>query len=515
MLHLKKENALNLQIWPVACCKWLLISYLCCQSLFAQRYGSIKQQFKAGSSEDNAACAILSDNTGTIYLAATVYAAGNQVSEHFGNGDIWIAALSPDGNLLWNKSLGGSYSDIPGAMKLSQGILHVVGSTGSFLSREEAGDRQRNGDAFYIALAKEDGRIESYNTFGGTESDFASLIAVSEDNKLIWGGHTFSNLNLDNTSGSGSNIWLKYQDTLINKGFTAGGNADEFPIGLTWAGSQQWVLLAQSPQNPNGICPVYKPWLMSFNDSLKSRKSILPNTQFAGRLHHGIRNQDGSFCLVGSTLSTEQNPDFWWMKLSAEGEILAEKSWGGSGTEVLHRIAQCKDGGWIMTGWSTYYQLETPDIKGGDDAWVMRMDPEGNVEWYKTLGGPNNERGVDVMEYLPGVFYMVADKQVSDASDKRTLWIVRLEEEECDVPDLNPKWKVHGPSVFVGQYIQFSAGTEERISCVWDFGDGTTSKEPNPMKKYYRKGNYEVTLTVKGSGDCNKIIKLTDSIQVN
>jgi hypothetical protein len=121
---------------------------------------------------------------------------------------------------------------------------------------------------------------------------------------------------------------------------------------------------------------------------------------------------------------------------------------------------------------------------------------------------------MDVIEYMPGTFYVLADKQLSDVSDSSTLWLIRLDEEECDVPELSPVWKVHGSSVFVGQYVQFSLGTEDRISCLWDFGDGTTSKESNPMKKYYRKGSYEVTLTLKGSGGCSKILKIPEVIEV-
>jgi len=516
MLHLKKEKGLNLPTLPVVFYKFLLIVSCCFYSLQAQRFATLKQQFKFGGAEDNRAHTLLSDAQGNLFVASTVFAAGAQVSEHFGGADIWIAALDASGKITWERSLGGSYSDVPGAALLHNGSLHVVGASGSFLPREEAGDRQRNGDAFYVALNAVNGSIEKYQTFGGSESDFASVLAVTAGNNILWGGHSFSSLALSNHSGIGANIWMQYLDTTLQQGFTAGGNADEFPIGLFATNENQWMLIAQSPltSSAGAACPTYKPWFMSFNDSLKARKSILPNTRFSGRLHHAIRNEDGTFCLVGSTNTIESNPDFWWLKIAQNGEILAEKTWGGNGTEVLNRIAQCKDGGWVISGWSTYYNLEDLNIKGGDDVRVLRLDPEGNLEWEKSIGGPGNERGMDVIEYMPGTFYVLADKQISDMSDNSTLWLIRLDEEECDVPELSPAWKVHGSSVFVGQYIQFSLGTEDRISCLWDFGDGTTSKESNPMKKYYRKGSFEVTLTLKGNGGCSKVMKIPEMIEV-
>ncbi|RPJ78092.1 MAG: PKD domain-containing protein, partial [Alphaproteobacteria bacterium] len=41
--------------------------------------------------------------------------------------------------------------------------------------------------------------------------------------------------------------------------------------------------------------------------------------------------------------------------------------------------------------------------------------------------------------------------------------------------------------------------TGNATSWSWDFGDGTTSNERNPVHKYTAAGNYNVTLTVSNS----------------
>ena len=48
------------------------------------------------------------------------------------------------------------------------------------------------------------------------------------------------------------------------------------------------------------------------------------------------------------------------------------------------------------------------------------------------------------------------------------------------------------------QFTELSHG-QEPMSYYWDFGDGTTSTEPNPSHQFTQVGNYEVTLTVGNS----------------
>lgn len=45
--------------------------------------------------------------------------------------------------------------------------------------------------------------------------------------------------------------------------------------------------------------------------------------------------------------------------------------------------------------------------------------------------------------------------------------------------------------------IQFSADMGEKVSPVWNFGDGTTSNEHNPEHEYQTPGEYNVTLTAE------------------
>jgi PKD repeat protein/glucose/arabinose dehydrogenase/type 1 glutamine amidotransferase len=62
----------------------------------------------------------------------------------------------------------------------------------------------------------------------------------------------------------------------------------------------------------------------------------------------------------------------------------------------------------------------------------------------------------------------------------------------ADTPGPDPQWQATGNP----REIQFDIGASGGVSYQWDFGDGETSTEPNPVHTYAEDGPKEVTLTV-------------------
>jgi hypothetical protein len=63
---------------------------------------------------------------------------------------------------------------------------------------------------------------------------------------------------------------------------------------------------------------------------------------------------------------------------------------------------------------------------------------------------------------------------------------------------------------FQGSNIQFlgtsswDSDGEEIVSYEWDFGDGTTSRRADPIKRYDENGVYEISLTIEAGGEYSK-----------
>jgi gliding motility-associated-like protein len=50
---------------------------------------------------------------------------------------------------------------------------------------------------------------------------------------------------------------------------------------------------------------------------------------------------------------------------------------------------------------------------------------------------------------------------------------------------------------------------------LWDFGDGSSSTDPNPVHNYTSFGNFNVTLTVTNAGGCSATVTVADFVQIS
>jgi PKD repeat protein len=66
----------------------------------------------------------------------------------------------------------------------------------------------------------------------------------------------------------------------------------------------------------------------------------------------------------------------------------------------------------------------------------------------------------------------------------------------------------------VENQVFFRNSSEDAFSYLWDFGDGSSSTEPNPIHSYNRSGSYEVTLNTS-NGSCAVASAQTVTVIVN
>ncbi|MDE6397505.1 MAG: PKD domain-containing protein [Muribaculaceae bacterium] len=82
--------------------------------------------------------------------------------------------------------------------------------------------------------------------------------------------------------------------------------------------------------------------------------------------------------------------------------------------------------------------------------------------------------------------------------------------------DVDFNYNVDGDQYILDYYvvstIKFNNTSAKSGSIRWDFGDGETSTEPNPLHKYAKAGIYEVTLTIDGVGSKTSPILIYDIV---
>jgi hypothetical protein len=151
------------------------------------------------------------------------------------------------------------------------------------------------------------------------------------------------------------------------------------------------------------------------------------------------QTSDGGFIVTGSTRSFGAGDyDVWVIKLSAQGDIVWQKTYGGRGGDYPGDIEQTKDGGYIVAGTTSSFG------EGSYDLWVLKLDENGTVVWDKTYGGKDEEnkyfRHIPIKQTSDGGFIVVGSTKSFGAGDD-DLWVLRLD------PNGSIEWqKTYGTS---------------------------------------------------------------------
>jgi hypothetical protein len=132
------------------------------------------------------------------------------------------------------------------------------------------------------------------------------------------------------------------------------------------------------------------------------------------------QTNDGGYIVAGETASFGAgNYDCWILKLSQTGTIEWQKTYGGSGEDYAFSIEQTTDGGYIAVGVTSSFGA------GAEDAWVLKLDSDGNIQWQQTYGGSSKDYAWFIQQTSDGG-YIIGGETYSfgDASDNG--WILKL-----------------------------------------------------------------------------------------
>lgn len=151
---------------------------------------------------------------------------------------------------------------------------------------------------------------------------------------------------------------------------------------------------------------------------------------------------DGSIFVMGNTGSadgdvtgTQGIQDIWLVKLSAQGTLLWQHTYGGSGSEnAIAPLRQTPDGGFLFHGLTTSNDGDVTDLNGpgAQDHWIVKLDAAGDIEWNRTLGGSEAEYGINVLPtpdggYVVNFAYVRSnDGDVVNNHGGDDLWLVKL-----------------------------------------------------------------------------------------
>lgn len=129
-----------------------------------------------------------------------------------------------------------------------------------------------------------------------------------------------------------------------------------------------------------------------------------------------IPASDGGIMIAGYCASNDGEfagmlhgqDDIFLMRLDAQGKCILKRTYGGSNIDRCNAIAATLDGGWILTGRT---RSTDGDFQGMgvriEDAFVLKVDSNGEIVWRKVYGGSRVERGTSIVATADGGYVLL------------------------------------------------------------------------------------------------------------
>ncbi|MFC0603587.1 hypothetical protein ACFFGA_03410 [Winogradskyella pulchriflava] len=326
-----------------------------------------------GGSADDRGSSIIQTLDGGYAILGYSFSDDGDVFNNAGLQDFWLAKLNTNGNILWQKSFGyqGADSGISVIQTNDQGylitgILDVTASGGEGNSSRTA-NRHAGGNYWAIKL-NPSGELMWSRYFGGNFTDTPNGIVETEDNGFIIVGSSDSD------------------DTDISANI---GTYDFWVIRISTTGDLVWE--------------------KSFGGSQIDEARAI------------VKTEDGNYLIAGDTRSNDINvtsnkgaADLWLIKITPNGNLLWEKTIGGTNFDVSRAMVKSQNSGFILSGSSRSNDIDVDENKGQNDAWILKVDTSGNLIWETTIGGSNIDFSYGVAELNDGSIIAVGDSTSSD-----------------------------------------------------------------------------------------------------
>ncbi len=316
----------------------------------------------------------------------------------------FVPTYKSEPTLEWQKTFGGEEDDVGYSVMLtSDGGYIVCGYTLSYGSG--------NTDVYLIKV-NSNGEKAWEKTYGGTKADSGYMIQSTADGGYIIIGETqsFSKVPYDNdswlikTDANGNQQW----NTTFSYGFPDWGwsvqqtQDNGYIVTSSYAGGRGREIILTKTDSTGGEL-----WYKTFGgDSDKGISSVQ-------------QTSDGGYIIIGDQLVFEKGMDIWLIKTNAKGNIMWERTFGGSGYDTAYSVKQTADEGFIIVGKTESYG------EGKADIWLLKTDLAGYEVWNQTFGYKYNDCGYSIQITPDGGYVIAGEKSLTTGN--ADVWVIKTD----------------------------------------------------------------------------------------
>jgi len=409
-----------------------------------------------GGSAADAPNQIIQTSTGGYVIAGYSASADGDVTGHHGGYDYWIVKLSSSGNLIWQKSLGGTNSEQARSIVECNDGGYAIAGTSSSNDGDVTGNHGQSD--YWIVKLSPNGNLVWQKSFGGSNEDYASSIINTIDGGFLVAGSTASN-DGDVISNNGSyDIWLVKLNANGNLQWqkTIGSNHVESAKEIYRSQNGRYLLAYDSLGYPWSYSARGKVIKMDSLGNIEWKKGVA-----AGIRPWDIQETlDGELCLASTDWGNICNYYYYGGQtyiMISKSDTSENFAWGemmgGKLENTAEDILQTSDLGFIVAGGTRFTACNVDTNYGELDYWLIKLRCDGEVLWQKSLGGSDDDNASTIVQSVDGGFVVAGstlsnDVNVTGNHGGYDFWIVKLSSGVvCLAPD----------SIYVSNITSFSA----------------------------------------------------------
>jgi hypothetical protein len=279
---------------------------------------------------------------------------GDKSHANHGGNDGWVVKLSAMGQVLWDRTLGGSGEDslLAGAPTADGGSI-LVGLTDSpadgDVSQPTPVPAGNTVDGWVIKLDV-NGATQWDRRLGGGENDYFTAVQQTLDGGYLVGGPSESGISGDHSQSSR-------------------GGADYWAIKLTGTGAKQWD----------------RRFGTAADDYLQAVAEAANGELLLGG--HTAGGLDGD-----KSQTSQGGQDVWVVRLTAAGGALRDHRYGGLQDDLSHNITAFPNGDVAFAALSrSGISGDKTQTVSSKDGWVVRCNALGTLVWERTIGSGSDE----------------------------------------------------------------------------------------------------------------------------
>ena len=366
-----------------------------------------------GGPGDNVAYDLVNDGNGYII-----------VSDHYvgypSNFNIMLYKTDTGGNLVWEKSLGGTKAEEPCRIMHAGNGNYFITSGSSSSDGDITFDPYPDSYNCWIIKIIGTGDILWDKIYGGNCFEVENFATTTSDGGVIAYGYTCSD-DGDITENYGNlDAWMIKLDSLGNKiwDFTIGHNNGDFSNAIFETKDRGILAALQSYSATGGN--IECEYFNEYTDIVLFKLDSIAHTEWqhcyggskieivcdivetndgyllAGKAESDDGDIEGAGYHLGYGNSGNQTSDIWLIKIDFTGNIIWSKCYGGTRNESADRVFPTGDGGFIVFGETGSFDGDvTGNHSAGpdwSDIWILRIDSTGQLLWQQCIGGNGDER---------------------------------------------------------------------------------------------------------------------------